>query len=183
MKTPVPFYWKFGSFFAIAAILPALYARANDTPLSELGLGAGDVRFGAMLLLLPLALPVIYVASGMADLRREYPMCKMLYTRPDLVIGYEVAYAALFYAAWAFYFRGFLLFGLKSELGATNAVLMQTISSCLVHIGKPEAEILISIPAALLFGWMALRTRSIWYGWALHAGVGALTDLFILGLP
>jgi len=177
-------YFQFIFFFAIVGILPALYAWASGVRLSELGLGLGDARFGAkLLLLIPIVvLPVTYVASGMADVRAEYPMCQALYTRRDLVIWYELAYVGVFYTAWEFYFRGFLLFGLKSELGATNAILIQTMASCLLHIGKPEGEILGSIPIGLLFGWLALRTRSIWYGWAVHASIGVLTDLFILGL-
>jgi membrane protease YdiL (CAAX protease family) len=178
-------YFQFVSFFIIAGLLPALYAWVSGVRLSELGLGAGDARFGAkFLLLIPImVLPVAYVASGMADVRAEYPMCQALYTRRDLVIWYELAYVAVFYTAWEFYFRGLLLFGLKSELGATNAILIQTMASSLVHIGKPEGEILGSIPIGLLFGWLALRTRSIWYGWAVHASLGVLTDLFILGRP
>jgi len=177
-------YFQFIFFFAIVGILPALYAWASGVRLSELGLGLGDARFGAkLLLLIPIVvLPVTYVASGMADVRAEYPMCQALYTRRDLVIWYELAYVGVFYTAWEFYFRGFLLFGLKGELGATNAILIQTMASCLLHIGKPEGEILGSIPIGLLFGWLALRTRSIWYGWAVHASIGVLTDLFILGL-
>lgn len=175
-------YLQFIYFFAIVGILPALYARASGVRLSELGLGAGDARFGAKLvLLIPImVLPTTYIASGMTDVRGEYPMCQMLYTHRDLVIWYELAYVAVFYTAWEFYFRGFLLFGLKNELGATNAVLIQTMASSLLHIGKPEGEILGSIPIGLLFGWFALRTRSIWYGWAVHASIGVLTDLFIL---
>src|SRR4029434_7525455 len=112
-------YFQFIFFFGVVGVLPALYARASGVRLSELGLGAGDARFGAQLLLLIpiMVLPVAYVASGMADVRAEYPMCQALYTRRDLVIWYELAYAAVFYTAWESYFRGFLLFGLKSELG------------------------------------------------------------------
>lgn len=177
-------YFQFVFFFAIVGVLPALYARVSGARLSELGLGMGDARFGAklLLLLIPImVLPVTYVASGMVDVRAEYPMCQALYNRRDLVIWYELAYVAVFYTAWEFYFRGFLLFGLNSQLGATNAILIQTMASSLLHIGKPEGEILGSIPIGLLFGWLALRTRSIWYGWAVHASIGVLTDLFILG--
>jgi hypothetical protein len=163
-------YFQFIFFFVIVGVLPALYARASGVRLSELGLGAGDARFGAKLLLLsPIMVPVAYVASGMADVRAEYPMCQVLYTRRDLVIWYELAYVAVFYTAWEFYFRGFLLLGLKSELGATNAILIQTMASSLVHIGKPEGEILGSIPIGLLF--VARCARSIWYG-GRYASIG-----------
>lgn len=178
-------YVQFLSFFVLAGILPAFYAWISGARPSELGLGAGDVRGGLKLLLVMsmLAVPAVYAASRIADVRTEYPMCKVLHAQRDLVVWYELAYAGLFYTAWEFYFRGFLLFGLKPELGATNALLIQTMASSLLHIGKPEAEILCSIPVGLCLGWFALRTRSIWYAWALHAWVGVLMDLFILRSP
>ena len=40
-------YFQFIFFFAIAGVLPALYSRASGVRLAELGLGAGDARFGA----------------------------------------------------------------------------------------------------------------------------------------
>ena len=93
---------------------------------------------------------------------------------------YEIAYVLLYYIAWEFFFRGFILFGLKTKFGAINAILIQTISSCLVHIGKPEGEIIGSIIVGVIFGVIVLRTRSIWYVVLLHAAIGVLTDLFII---
>jgi membrane protease YdiL (CAAX protease family) len=60
--------------------------------------------------------------------------------------------------------------------------MIQTISSCLIHLGKPESEIIGSIVVGILFGVIALRTRSIWYVFLIHAGIGVLTDLFIIFL-
>lgn len=175
---------QFLSFFVLVLVIPLLFATLRlRRPLSALGFGLGDRSFGFRLLLigLPLlVLPLAYLASGTPDVQREYPLAKALFTRHDLIVWYEGAYVIFYYIAWEFYFRGFLLFPLADRFGGAAAVCIQTVSSCLVHIGKPEAETLGSIIAGIVFGVIALRTRSFWYGFVLHAAMGVLTDLFIL---
>ncbi|MBF0472368.1 MAG: CPBP family intramembrane metalloprotease, partial [Nitrospirae bacterium] len=61
-----------------------------------------------------------------------------------------------------------------------NAILIETISSCLIHIGKPPGETIGSIIVGVIFGLIALRTKSIWYVFILHAVIGVLTDIFII---
>jgi membrane protease YdiL (CAAX protease family) len=61
-----------------------------------------------------------------------------------------------------------------------NAVLIQTIPSCLIHIGKPQGELTGSVLAGLILGGLAVRTGSIWYGFFLHATLGVLVDLLII---
>jgi membrane protease YdiL (CAAX protease family) len=175
---------QFFSFFILTMAIPVIFIRLRiKQPLSGFGLVLGDLKFGLKLILivLPLlVLPFIYIASGMAEVRAEYPLAKILHQRHDLIFWYEAGYVLFYYIAWEFFFRGFLLFGLKSRFGAMNAVLIQTISSCLIHLGKPDGEILGSIVIGIIFGALALRTRSIWYVFILHAAIGVLTDLFII---
>jgi len=188
--TSLPLYdfyahlWQFGIFFVLMLIVPFLIIKLYfKRPFSYYGLGLGDAKFGFKLVLIVIPLlivPLIFIASKMPDVRAEYPLAKILFSRPDLIIWYQAAYAVFYYIAWEFFFRGFLLFGLKDKLGSFNANLIQTISSCLIHIGKPEGEILGSIVAGIIFGAIALRTRSIWYVFILHACIGILTDLFII---
>lgn len=178
--------YQFLSFFLLAFVLPVVYAISfpRRKP-ADLGFGAGDIRLGAKWILFGIPLlvvPIIYLASRMPDIRNEYPLARILLVRHDLVVWYELAYLLLYYVAWEFYFRGFLLFSLRGPLGDGNAILVQTISSCLVHIGKPEGEILGSIVVGVVFGSIALRTGSIWYVFVMHAAIGLLTDLFILYL-
>jgi membrane protease YdiL (CAAX protease family) len=149
----------------------------------DFGFSAGDRAYGLKLILITvplLVIPLISIASKMPDVRVEYPMAKIILSRHDLIFWYEAAYILFYYIAWEFFFRGFLLFGLKERFGSMNAVLIQTISSCLIHIGKPEGEILGSIIIGIIFGAIALRTRSIWYVFILHALIGVLTDIFII---
>jgi membrane protease YdiL (CAAX protease family) len=120
------------------------------------------------------------MSSGMQSIRNEYPLARILLSHHEWFFAYETAYVIFYYVAWEFFFRGFLLFGLKDRFGNMNAVLIQTISSCLVHIGKPESEIIGSLIVGIIFGAIALRTRSFWYVFILHAAIGVLTDYFII---
>ena len=170
-------------FFLMFFVIPLAYGIfAMKKNMTFFGLGAGNIRRGLkMLILIPLViLPVVYFASKMPDVRSEYPLARSLLYDQSYLLIYELAYFSFYYIAWEFSFRGFLLFGLKARFGAFNAILIQTISSCLIHIGKPEGEILGSIAVGILFGIIAVKTRSVWYVIILHAARGILTDLFII---
>lgn len=176
-------YWQFGVFFVLMFILPALYVKFGmKKSLRDFGWGLGDIKYGIKwLLVIPLlVVPVIYLASKMPSIRAEYPLAKSLLTNQSHLIVYEIAYILFYYVAWEFFFRGFLLFGLKDRFGDINAILIQTISSCLVHIDKPEGEIIGAIVVGIVFGMIALRSKSIWYVFLIHASIGVLTGLFII---
>ncbi len=176
-------YWQFILFFVLMFIFPALYVKlVMKKPLRDFGVRTGDLKYGSRWLIsIPLiVVPLIYISSKMPDVRLEYPLAKVLLTDRQHLLVYELMYVVFYYIAWEFYFRGFLLFGLKERFGAVNAILIQTISSCLVHIGKPEGEIIGSIVVGILFGMIALRSRSIWYVFLIHASIGVLTDIFII---
>jgi len=179
-------FWQFGVFFALVFLIPLLFIKFRlKAPLKDFGLSLGDKKFGLAMVLVAIPFivaPLIYIGSRFPDLRAEYPLAKILLQRHDLVIWYELAYVLFYYTAWEFFFRGFLLFGLREKYGDMTAIMIQTISSCLIHLGKPESEILGSIVMGILFGVIVLRTRSIWYAFAIHAGIGVLTDLFIIFL-
>ena len=176
-------YWQFVVFFVLMFILPATYVKVGmKKSLYNFGWGLGDLKYGAKWLIsIPLlVVPMIYIASKMPDLRLEYPLAKSLLHDQSSLLIYETAYVLFYYVAWEFFFRGFLLFGLKERFGPVNAILIQTISSCLVHIDKPEGEIIGSIFIGILFGMIALRSKSIWYVFLIHVSIGVLTDLFII---
>lgn len=177
-------YWRFFCLFILLGVIPLGYARFGmKLGFSDIGLGLGDWKAGVRVVALALPLivtPLMWLAARTPDIAAEYPMLRRLFQEPDLFWRYEIAYVLLYYTAWEFYFRGFLLFTLAREMGATNAILIQTISSCLIHLGKPESETIGSILGGIVFGILAIRTRSIWYVFILHAAVGVLTDFFVL---
>ena len=178
-------YWQFLVFFILMFALPVLYIRFGmKKSLYDFGWGLGDIKYGSKwLIAIPLiVVPIIYFSSQMPDVRSEYPLAKSFLTNQQGLFTYELAYVLLYYVAWEFFFRGFLLFGLRERFGDVNAILIQTISSCLVHIDKPEGEIIGSIVVGILFGMIALRSKSIWYVFLIHISIGVLTDLFIIYL-
>ncbi len=152
--------------------------------ISDYGLKKGDFKFGmnSLLILFPLiALAMILPSSRMPQFRAEYPLFALAGKGFSLVLLYELVYG-LYYISWEFFFRGYLLFGLKDIFGEWNAILIQTLPSVLMHIGKPDGEILASIAAGILFGKLALRGKSIYYVFLLHWFIGMAMDLFILYL-
>jgi len=176
--------WQFGVFFILLLVIPILSTLFfPGLKLSSMGFGAGDFKLGMKLFafLFPLIiLPILFFSVDMPEIQSEYPLAKMIKERHDLIIIYELFYVIFYYFAWEFYFRGFLLFGLAPRIGTFNAVLIQTISSSLIHIGKPGGEVIGSIIVGIIFGVIALRTRSIWYVFLLHAAIGVATDLLII---
>lgn len=176
--------YQFVSFFVLLFIVPLLYVKIGmRKSLYDFGFGLGDTAFGVKFCLIALPLlvvPMVVLAATMPDVRSEYPLSKLLLGRPDLVLQYELMYVVCYYLAWEFFFRGFILFGLKDKFGNMNAVLIQTISSALIHLGKPNAEMFGSILGGIIFGALALRTRSFWYVFILHASIGVLTDIYII---
>jgi membrane protease YdiL (CAAX protease family) len=60
-----------------------------------------------------------------------------------------------------------------------NAVLIQTAASALLHIGSPATETFGAILAGLLWGALALRTRSLLSGLGQHYVLGISLDAFI----
>jgi membrane protease YdiL (CAAX protease family) len=175
---------QFLSFFILLFVLPALYIKLYlKQPLKNYGLQSGDSSFGLKFVLISvpfIVTPLIYIASFQADIRQEYPLLKLLHSYKDWILYYELIYVIFYYFAWEFYFRGFLLFGLEKHFGPMNAILIQTISSCLIHLGKPDGEIFGSIIAGIIFGAISLRTRSFIYVFIIHAVIGVLTDIFVL---
>lgn len=174
---------QFGIFFLLMGIIPALYMKFKmNANFSEFGLGLGNVKAGLKLLAIciPIIIVVLYFGTDAPDVKSEYPLAKSLHTQREMIIWYHLAYVLLYYTAWEFFFRGFLLFGLKDRFGVFNAILIQTISSCLIHLGKPAGETIGAIFVGILFGIFAYRTKSIWYVFILHILMGLSTDLYII---
>jgi membrane protease YdiL (CAAX protease family) len=132
--------------------------------------------------LFALVLPAVILASTTAAFRETYPFYRIANrSHTDLVL-WELLYAAQFLSL-EFFFRGFLLHGLRRALGA-NAIFVMLVPYCMIHYGKPLPETLGAIGAGLILGTLAMRTRSIWGGVLIHVGVATTMDVLALrGCP
>jgi len=132
-----------------------------------------------IILFLIIAAAMLYPASQTQAMRSFYPFDK---SATDITgfVRLQLFRGLFFYSAWEFFFRGFILFGLKDTLGDLTAICIQTIPSCLWHIGFPAAEIISSIPAGILFGILTIRSKSIFWAFLLHYLIGITLDFFIV---
>jgi membrane protease YdiL (CAAX protease family) len=176
-----PRLWFFLSAVVLLGIVPALVVRAGFRErLSAYGLGLGDRRAGARIALVFLAVmvPVAIVAARFPAFAGKYPLSRAAGDGALSLIVYEAGFLAYF-AAWEFFFRGFLQFSLERVVGV-HAVLLQSIPFVLRHVDKPEPEALGAVVAGIALGLLARETRSVWYGVFLHWGVALTMDLAAL---
>jgi membrane protease YdiL (CAAX protease family) len=148
--------------------------------LSDFGFQWGDMKYGFrfVLITLPFILLIIYNASARSSIQSEYPLSKSTIDHLHLFIIVEVFYL-IYYVGFEFLFRGFMIFGLEKRFGALAAILIQAIPSTIVHFGKPAGESFGAIFVSLVFGYLAIRTRSVFYSLLLHAMIGIGTDIFV----
>ena len=85
----------------------------------------------------------------------------------------------LYYLAFEAFYRGFVLTPPPARRCAGRA-LAATIMATLIHLGKPLPELLAAAPASLIFGVLALRSRSILYPALLHLIIGLTLDVTLL---
>lgn len=167
----------------ILLALPALLFTTTGGSLKEMGLTRGDHRFGwpAVAVCVLIAVPVVALSSGDASgLAGAYPWAGDEIGRSlGSFLGWALLYA-LYYLAFEAFYRGFLLRTLDRQFGTVMAVWLQAFAATLVHLGKPLPEVLAALPASLLFGVIAVRTRSVVYPALVHLAIGLTLDLVLL---
>ena len=175
-------YYYFISSFLLLGLIPILiWFFGFKRSLIDLGLGFGDSKKSLVFTILGLIVMAVlaYFSSRNPAFQNEYPLFRGLIDNQVNIVGYILMYG-LYYTGWEIFFRGFMLFGLREKFGETYSILIQTIPSCLIHIGKPDAEIFSSIIAGIVFGWAAFRCRSIWPVLISHWALGVFLDLSII---
>jgi membrane protease YdiL (CAAX protease family) len=125
------------------------------------------------LLFAPVGILVVLM-SAEAGFQRTYPF----YHEPEswlALLVWELAYGLQFLAL-EFFFRGFMLHGLKHRYGH-GALWVMLIPYVMIHFTKPPLEAAGAVIAGTVLGVLSLRTRSILGGVAIHAAVAWLMDL------
>lgn len=114
-----------------------------------------------------------------------YPFYKYAYRSWFDLLSWEFIYILQF-VALEFFFRGFLVQGLKIPFGI-NSVAIMIIPYTMIHLPKLWPEALGAIPFGLFLGILSLLSKSIWGGVAIHISVALTLDICALiqtfGLP
>lgn len=139
---------------------------------------------GYLLLLSPI-LVFVYLVSLGKDFVEHYPFYSLAGRSWFDLLAWELLYLSQF-VFLEFFFRGFILNALRPAIGA-NAVWVMCVPYLMIHFPKLWLEATGAILFGLFLGILALRSRSIWGGVMVHAGVAVSMDLAALarkhGLP
>jgi len=174
--------YYFLSAFVLLGLIPLIiWLTLFRKNLADIGLSFGNVRQSTIFTLIgiPVMILIAFISAKDPAFRAEYPLNQMLLTDQSNLVSYLLLYG-LYYIGWEIFFRGFMLFGLQRAYGSAAAILIQTIPSCIMHIGKPDGEIFASIIAGLIFGWITLKCRSFIPVLICHCVLGIALDLFII---
>jgi len=128
-----------------------------------------------------LAVPIVffaYFASFSRDFLNTYPFYRLAFRSGFDLLAWEVIYLCQF-VFLEFFFRGFLLHACRPAFGA-NAVFVMCVPYLMIHFAKPWPEAAGAILFGLFLGILALRSRSIWGGAAVHMTVALRMDMLAL---
>lgn len=139
---------------------------------------------GYLMLLSPILFFVFLVSQGQ-DFVNHYPFYRQAGRSWLDLLSWEFLYLCQFIFL-EFFFRGFMLNALRPALGA-NAIWVMCVPYMMIHLPKLWLEATGAILFGLFLGILALRSRSIWGGVMVHAGVAVSMDIAALikkqGLP
>lgn len=184
--------------FVLLFVLPALVVRfVFRERLSDYGFQLGEWRVWGKWLLLFVAvfIPIALIASRLPAFANFYPRYRPIvsYHRP-LLGGYtmlppdhrlillSISGWLVYFFAWEFFFRGFMLFGLGRYIGAL-AIFVQMVPFAMAHFPKLEPEAWASVFAAVALGVMAWRSKSFVGPWLVHWLAATTMDLFVVFWP
>jgi hypothetical protein len=165
-------------------VLPALVVvGVLRRPLSDFGVRVRGILPHGWIYLAMLALiaPAVVIASYTGPFQATYPFYRVERGEslwPNFWL-WELLYASQFVGI-EFFFRGFLVHGLKRRMGYT-AVWAALVPYTMIHFEKPFAECLGAIVAGWVLGTLSLKTGSMWWGAAIHTAVAWGMDLLSLG--
>jgi membrane protease YdiL (CAAX protease family) len=171
-------YWALGNV-VLYLVIPGLIIRlVFRERLVDYGLKLHGAFKDGWLYLVFFAIvgPLVLLVSFDAHFQRTYPFYRMPLDEPlwPWFWIWELLYACQFISL-EFFFRGFMVHGLKHRLGSM-AIPVMMVPYCMIHYGKPMPETFAAIIAGLALGFMSLRTRSIILGAAIHVTVALSMD-------
>lgn len=170
-------WWTFWQLIGYVAIPSLIILYSFKQRIRDFGWRFNDTRQhwrGYLLLLTPILFFVILV-SFREDFVHHYPFYKQSHRSWLDLLSWECLYMVQFISL-EFFFRGFMLQALRPAVGA-NAIWIMCVPYLMIHFPKLWLEATGAILFGLFLGILALRSRSIWGGFFVHAGVAISMDI------
>lgn len=170
-------WWTFWHLVGFV-IIPVLVVKyVIKRPMSEMGVGFNDTakHWRGYLLVITPVLIFVFFASFDTGFLKHYPFYRLASRSWFDLIAWECLYLMQF-ACLEFFFRGFLLQSLRPAMGA-NVIWVMCVPYAMIHFPKLWPEALGAILFGFFMGILALRSRSMWGGFFVHAGVAVGMDL------
>lgn len=166
--------WRVLGYFILPAIVVkvAMRERLRDHGLSTKGISEHAWMYGFFFFIVLIG---VVGVSFTPDFSEYYPFYKLASRSWFDFMCWELMYAAQFFSL-EFFFRGFILKSCKTMMGS-NAIFAMVVPYCMIHYGKPALEAFAAIFAGLVLGTLAMKTRSIWSGFAIHVSVALSMDV------
>ncbi|MBK7106302.1 MAG: CPBP family intramembrane metalloprotease [Ignavibacteriae bacterium] len=161
--------------FLIIPILIIKYIFKEDLIKYGLTLKNFSIGFKISGISILVFIPIIFLLSQSENFVEYFPLMQSAKDDILIFIIYEIGFI-IFIFSWEFIFRGFLLFGLEEKFGIYS-IFIQIIPFVILHNGKPFIETFASIFGGIFLGYLALRFRSIWYGFLIHSFILISLDI------
>jgi len=162
--------------------LYAFYRLYDQWADSFYGLTTRNVDVRPYLVMWLIMLPPIIWASFQTDFLETYPTYRLglpvsQLGLPEwaLALIYELAYGSAFIIT-ELVFRGFLVIAVAAVIGS-EAILPMVVTYAFLHFGKPLGETIGSVLGGYILGVIALYSRNIWGGVAIHLGVAWMMEI------
>jgi membrane protease YdiL (CAAX protease family) len=165
-------------YFIIPIIIIKNVFKEN---LSNFGLSTKGIfkSYQIYILFFVLMIPLVLLVSTTVSFQHKYPFYQPLNESifPNFII-WQCFYFLQFFAL-EFFFRGFMVHGLKKQFGYYSIFIMM-IPYVMIHFQKPMPETIGAIIAGIVLGSLSLKSRSIWLGVAIHYSVAITMDIAAL---
>ncbi len=171
-------YWCSADGFLMLIVPLILIPLVLKGKPSDYGFRMGDVKFGlkSSAVFIIVMLPMLWIVSGNESFAKTYPQGGP-YVRENIsVLLYYELFVGFYMLAWEFFWRGYMLFGLKQKFGY-YAIFIQMLPFFILHRGKPDIETFASIFAGLILGIQAWRANSFIYCFLVHWSVMIFVDV------
>jgi uncharacterized protein len=171
-------YWFSADGFLMFVVPLLIIIFIFKGKVKNYGFQLGDTKFGirSTFVFLLFMIPVLWIVSGSESFAKTYPQGGIRIKENLPILLYYELFVGFYMLAWEFFWRGYVLFGLKEKFGF-YAIFIQMIPFFILHKGKPEIETFASIFAGLILGIQALRANSFLYCFLAHWSVMIFIDL------